>query len=178
MQEQQMWRDVDGYEGLYEVSNDGQVRRLQKLLDSAHFEGIRKPRHLLKQGKNLQGRRQVTLCKDNVPKRFQVHRLVLEAFAGPCPTGMEGKHKDGDHQHNHIDNLEWGTHESNMQDKARHGTQIRGEQSAQARIDEAAVREIRTLAVVMTQRELAAQFGISQVAINHILNGRTWKHVK
>lgn len=51
-----------------------------------------------------------------------VHRLVLEAFVGPCPFGMEGCHNDGDPTNNNLVNLRWDTHKNNEKDKIKHGT--------------------------------------------------------
>lgn len=54
-------------------------------------------------------------------QRF-VHRLVLEAFVGPCPEGMECRHLDGNPANNKLDNLKWGTRKENQDDSKRHGT--------------------------------------------------------
>ena len=171
----ELWRDVAGYEGLYQVSDDGRVRSLQRLMPSAVAAGVRRPKLLLKYGRNNQGRLQVTLCKEGVTKRFLVHRLVLAAFAGPCPDGLEGLHWDGNHLNNKISNLHWGTHAENMQDMTRHGTSKQGEKSATARLKDQDVRDIR--ASNETQRALAARYGVSQVAIHAIRARKTWKHI-
>jgi hypothetical protein len=52
--------------------------------------------------------------------RRQVHRLVLEAFVGPCPDGMECCHEDGDSTNNRVDNLRWDTHEANVRERLEH----------------------------------------------------------
>jgi len=169
------WRDVIGYEGFYQVSDDGRVRSLWRLLPHAVEAGVRKPRIVLKYGRNNQGRLQVTLSRDNVQKRFQVHRLVLAAFTGPCPDGLEGLHKDGNHLDCRISNLKWGTHTENMQDKTRHGTEIRGESSKKSALTEQDVRDIR--ASTDTGRVLASRYGVSQPTITHIRSRKTWKHV-
>jgi HNH endonuclease len=63
----------------------------------------------------------VTLWTNRVPTRKFVHRLVLEAFVGPCPTGLECRHLDGDPSNNRLDNLRWGTRLENVADTIRHG---------------------------------------------------------
>jgi len=171
----EVWRDVIDYEGLYQVSDDGRVRSLWRLLPEATASGIRKPRLILKYGRNNQGRLQVALCKDGVPRRFQVHRLVLTAFAGPCPEGMEALHRNGDHLDCRISNLRWGTHTENMQDKARHGTQTQGETHGRSKLTDQDVRDIR--ASTETNRALGKKYGVSNVAIQAIKTRRTWKHV-
>jgi hypothetical protein len=57
-----------------------------------------------------------------------VHRLVLEAFVGPCPPGMEGCHNDGDQLNNRLDNLRWDTPSNNKLDSVRHGTHAEARQ--------------------------------------------------
>lgn len=169
------WRDVIGYEGFYQVSDDGRVRSLWRLLPHAVRAGVRKPKIILKYGSNNQGRLQVTLSRDNVQKRFQVHRLVLAAFTGPCPDGLEGLHKNGDHLDCKISNLKWGTHAENMQDTVRHGHARLGEASGKSKLTEQDVRDIR--ASTDTGRILANRYGISQPAIVNIRSRKTWKHV-
>lgn len=170
------WADVPGYEGLYRVNKFGTVERLQWLLPRLHEEGVRRPLRELSQIPRGRGQRlSVCLCKNNSPKWFQVHRLVLLAFVGPCPEGMEGRHLDGNHLNNWLGNLEWATHEVNMQDKTFHGTQLIGVKSPRAKLTEDDVKEIRV--APGTERELAAKYGVSQVAVHFIRTRKTWKHV-
>ena len=118
----ELWRDVIGYEGYYQVSDDGRVRSMVRLTPTATAAGVRTPWRVLRYGRNNQGRLQVTLSREGATRRFQVHRLVLEAFAGPCPEGLEGLHNDGNHLDCRIGNLHWGTHTENMRNKTRRGT--------------------------------------------------------
>lgn len=106
------WRPVLGFEGLYEVSNLGRVKSLPR---DARNRG-----HLLKlrPSKAYYG---AVLYRDGRPRRKLVHRLVLEAFESPCPDGMECCHRDGNPRNNVPENLYWGTHLQNMQDRVRHG---------------------------------------------------------
>ncbi len=173
----EQWKDIPGYVGFYQVSNEGRVRSLIRLLPSAIEQGIRREKLILAFGKNKQGRLQVTLCKEGFTKRFQVHRLVLETFTGPAPEGTECRHLDGDHTNNHEGNLVWGTHTENMQDKTAHGTQLFGERNpaGRAKLTENDVKEIRASSA--TERALAAQYGVSQVSIHFIRTRKTWKHI-
>lgn len=105
------WRAVVGYEGCYEVSSLGRVR------------SVREKGGILKShAGNKYGHRYVGLWK-GTKKDLLVHRLVLEAFVGPCPPGMECRHfPDRDPANNRLDNLRWGTHRENEGDKEVHGT--------------------------------------------------------
>lgn len=85
------------------------------------------------------------------PITKSVHRLVLEAFVGPCPFGMEGCHGDGDPFNNKLDNLRWDTHQANMHDGIRHGTFVFAKARRGALTKEngepwrGAIREVNTL---------------------------------
>lgn len=72
-----------------------------------------------------------------------VHRLVLEAFVGLCPSGMVSRHLDGDMKNNCAENLAWGTETENAADRSRHGRTATGERCGTAKLTWAAVREIR-----------------------------------
>jgi hypothetical protein len=114
------WRAVVGYEGLYEVSNTGLVRSLDRKVEDRRSVRSYKGR-LRIQVVSQSGHHTVQLSKDAQPLTRFVHRMVLEAFVGPCPDGMEGCHNDGNPGNNHVSNLRWDTRSSNMLDKTRHG---------------------------------------------------------
>lgn len=109
----EQWLPVVGYEGLYEVSDHGRVRSLDR--------GSRKGR-VLSLRVTGSGHKTVALYLLGKPTGKNVHRLVLIAFVGPCPQGMEACHNDGNPANNHLSNLRWDTHKSNMEDKVKHGT--------------------------------------------------------
>ena len=102
------WLPVVGFEGLYEVSNLGKVRSLPRQVRcNPRGMGNRvrvSPGKLLRPD-NCGGYRRVVLCKKNVHYRRAVHTLVLMAFVGPCPEGMEGCHKNGIRNDNRVTNL-------------------------------------------------------------------------
>jgi len=108
-----------------------------------------------------------------------VHRLVLETFVGPCPPGMEGRHLDGNKQNNGLENLRWGTHYENVLDSIVHGTFVKplcGEKNGQSKLSNAQAEEIRQLLTSgVAQKELAEQFGISQVTVSNIKLQKTYK---
>ncbi|WP_354002522.1 NUMOD4 motif-containing HNH endonuclease [Agromyces larvae] len=98
----------------YEVSNLGAVRRLTP--GPGAVVGA-----ILRPWKKNTGHLIVGLQVDGRPRRLGVHRLVLEAFVGPCPEGMEGCHNDGDPTNNRVGNLRWDTSSANSRDMVRHG---------------------------------------------------------
>lgn len=106
------WRAVPGYEGYYEVSNAGRVRSLRRRL--------RRETRLLTA--NLSSKYPaVTLSKDNVRSLRRVHSLVMAAFVGPRPEGMEVRHIDGNAFNPSLTNLAYGSRSENVLDQVRHG---------------------------------------------------------
>jgi len=115
---EERWLPVVGYEGLYEVSDQGHVRSVERV-DSY---GRHRKTRVLKPNKNGSGHYQVRLYRNGRSESYSyVHRLVLEAFVGPCPEGMVGCHYDDVKEHNRLENLRWGTSSSNRFDAVRNG---------------------------------------------------------
>jgi len=102
----EIWLPISGFDK-YEVSNLGRVK-------SHHRNG-----RILRPGLSNFGHLSVVLGRGNTR---MVHALVLTAFAGPRPPGMECRHLDGDPTNNHFDNLRWGTRSENILDAVAHGT--------------------------------------------------------
>ena len=105
------WKDIEGYDGRYQVSNHGRVKRSQSGLRygrGSTFNG-----KILKQSIQTRGYKQVTLWNNKKNNPHTIHRLVLIAFKGHPPEGMECNHIDGNKTNNHISNLEWITPQQN-----------------------------------------------------------------
>jgi hypothetical protein len=116
------WLPVVGYEGYYEVSNQGNVRTVARTLTTK--AGVKKPvrARILKAGTTNHGYRLVVLSKDARGCSYLVHRLVAEAFIGPRPKGADIRHADGTRTNNQLTNLSYGTRSENIYDSVEHGT--------------------------------------------------------
>lgn len=116
------WRAVPGWEGSYEVSNEGQVRSLDRTLHFISRWGTPASRHapgrILAAHPHPAGHMLVSLGRVS---RY-VHHLVLEAFVGSMPHGQEALHGNGHPADNRLVNLRWGTRGENNDDAVRHGT--------------------------------------------------------
>lgn len=116
--------------------------------------------------------------RDRWRRNYQLHRLILEAFVGPCPDGMEGCHNDGDPENNAISNLRWDTPFNNTADKNRHGTMLKGSQCCVAKINEDDVREMRRLRDTgLPIQKIADKFCMTRWNAARICSRRTWQHV-
>lgn len=116
--EPEIWKPVVGYEGFYEVSDHGAVRSL----DRTDSSGRKRRGRLMHPRTSAQGYMSVGLKRPgDVPQHFQVHRLVLEAFVGPAPTGTFACHWDDVKNNNCLTNLRWDTASANYDDAVRNG---------------------------------------------------------
>ena len=99
-----------------------------------------------------------------VKKSAWIHQLVMLAFIGPCPLGLEIRHINGDSLNNQLHNMAYGTHSENMQDAVRHGTQPVGELARDAKLKEHQVLEIRERYANggITQQQLANEYGVDE----------------
>lgn len=172
-----VWKDVVGYEGLYKVSDKGQILSVKRLVRRGQ-DGQRTVRErLLKTTIAKNGYHHIHLCKQGKIVGWLVHRLVLLAFVGRCPHGMEACHHDGNPSNNSRENLYWGTRLQNCQDTIRHGRTTVGERNAQAKITWAIVRQIRRLYQPrkVTQKQLAHMFQISRENVSQITLNKAWR---
>lgn len=166
-------KEIPGFPG-YCVGSDGFVWSCKN-----NRHGFSKEWHLLKGGSYETGHRYVNLSLDNKIYHFEVQHLVLEAFVGPCPLGMEACHNNGNPGDNSVGNLRWGTRQSNRDDMRKHGTDPLGSRNPMATLNEARVLRIREQYATgkFKQRELAAMNGVERVTVTNLLSRKTWKHI-
>ncbi len=124
------------------------------------------------------GYHSVKLCHDGKSRRVLVHTLVLTTFVGPCPSGMECRHIDGNRTNNHVSNLAWGTRSENSQDKLLHGTDSRGERSGLAKLTAVDVLEIRRRAANgESYADIAKAFLVHASSVSLIVRRKRWEHI-
>lgn len=116
------WIDIPGYVGTYQVSDMGRVRSLDREIMRRNGRPQWWAGRLLKPGYGNRGHPWVNLCIEGKPKSVYVHALVLLAFVGPRPEGLQCCHNDGNPLNNVPDNLRYDTIVANRQDSIKHGT--------------------------------------------------------
>lgn len=115
------WRPIPEWETLYEVSDCGRVRSLSRVTRGG-FAGTRKVKgRIRKPVPRASGHVMVMLTDGEIRKSADIHRLVMVAFCGPCPDGMEVCHNNGDPTDNRLSNLRYGTRSENIYDMVKHG---------------------------------------------------------
>lgn len=162
------WRAVPGFEGRYEVSDAGRVRTLGRIRTGS----------ILAPWVTSRGYESVSLRDGNRRRSMSVHRLVMLAFVGPCPSGQQVAHNDGNRRNNQRANLRYATPASNIDDRRRHGRTARGSRSGSAKLDEAAAATILALkSSGVSASELAHLACVHPSTIGAIWKGDNWTHV-
>lgn len=170
----EVWMPVPDYEGLYEVSNLGNVRRDPQAparslgVPGASIKPVMTSGYLV-----------VSLSKRGVVKTHRLHKIVMRAFCGDEPfDGAHVCHNDGITSHCQLTNLRWDTAAGNQADIDRHGTRCRGEDVFGAVLTEDGVREIRRrLASGERYPTIASDHGVSVSTIYQIKHNKIWRHV-
>jgi hypothetical protein len=169
------FREIPQYPG-YLFGSDGSVWSRKK---PGPGEGLTDTWHLMKgQPNRVSGYIQHAIrvnCKHL--KRYG-HRLILEAFVGPCPQGQEACHINGVKTDNRITNLRWDTRKENGADRARHGT-AKGSNHGGSKLIESDIHEIRSLRKKgLTLQAIAEKYGVSFQMVSQIARGTNWNHVQ
>jgi hypothetical protein len=171
-----LYRSMPGLSAeFYLVGSDGSLWSRQKRGCGAGRIG---PWRRLKDHLKGRGYRKFRIAVGRVIQEPYVHQLVLETFIGPCPSGMECRHLNGDKTDNRLVNLCWGTRLENSADKVRHGTLARGSRIPWSVLTEEDIPVIRSRLLAGQSSTLVAEsYGVSHATIEDVQAGRTWKHV-
>lgn len=110
------------------------------------------------------GYRSIGLWKNNRPDFQTIHKLVLEAFVGPCPPGLECRHGNGVPDDNRLTNLSWGTHKENIADKKLHGTFNLPPVGATRKLSWETLTAMRA-ETGLSQRQLARKYNLPQASV-------------
>jgi hypothetical protein len=170
------YRPVRGFPG-YRVGDDGSIWGCRR--SGSGFGTFGQWRKIKPLVASRTGHCSVGLCRNSRVERRSVHRLVLEAFVGACPEGMQCCHNDGDARNNRVENLRWDTHLANQQDKKKHGTNLAGTRNPNAKLDEDRVRRIKSLLKLgWNYREIGEHVGIDKTVVGKIKRGVAWSHIQ
>lgn len=157
----EQWRQISGYEGLYDVSDLGRIR-------SWHRPEAR----ILSGSAAGNGYRKIRLAKDGEWEDRYIHDVVLTEFVGPRPKRADAAHGNGVRDDNRLTNLRWASRSENHADKRLHGTMCAGETHGRRKLNAEQVKEIR--ASSLSCRKLSRQFGVGPMQIHRIRTGQNW----
>lgn len=168
---QETWKPAAGFEGRYEISDQGRVKTL---LRHRGQQGM-----ILKTLPNKDGYPFVSLSNGNGGHASRtVHRLVLDAFVGPCPPNKECSHRNGVRSDCRLVNLEWATEKENQAMRRVHGTTCQGSRNRLAKLSESDVMTIREMiSSGSSMRSLSRKYGVTFACISLIKNRKNWRHI-
>ena len=177
----EIWKDVKGYEGLYQVSNLGKVKSLKKIITTKKGWFLPKKECVLKYKKGNHGYIRVMLYKNKKGISFGVHKLVIIAFIPNPENKPEPNHKNGIKTDNRVVNLEWVTKSENAIHSYKMGLQkpLRGSDVKTSNVTNSEVLEIRRKYKwnVYTMEMLAKEYNMSRSGIFYIVKRLTWTHI-
>ncbi|MBM5782939.1 MAG: endonuclease [Pelagibacterales bacterium] len=170
---EEVWRDIKGYEGLYQVSSLGNVKSL-------NYNRTKKEK-VLKFGKDKGGYYFVVLYLNKKAKTIIAHRLVAIAFLENPENKPQVNHLNGKKLDNRVENLEWSSRSENMRHAFDTGLSEgkKGEKHGRSKLTESQVIKIRELYSTRSysQKEIALMLNVSQSQIGRIVNHKTWSHI-
>lgn len=177
------WRAIPGFEGMYEVSDHGIVRSVDRSTTRMQ-NGIKIVQPLkgrimgvtiTKDG----GYHAVTLCKNGSGRPYTVHTLVAAAFLGERPEGcIHVCHGDGVPTHNHYLNLRYDTPVGNAADRHLHDTHAKGESNPMAVLNVGAVIDVKQRLQAFTIKDVSEMTGWNYSTVRDISQGRNWGDVE
>ncbi len=177
---EEIWKDVAGYEGLYQVSNMGGVKRLSFITYNKYYkrETIHKENHLRPTPHYQNNYLSVMFSKNKKQKRIMVHRLVAIHFISNPNNYRTVNHKNGNKQQNCVSNLEWMSHKQNVNHAIEIGLMDNaGENNGQCKITEKEAKEIKNLKGKLSSAKVAQTYGLSSSHILRIWSGKKWAHI-
>ena len=171
-----MWKPIVGYEGVYEVSDCGEVKSLDRVDCRGNYLKSRK----MRLSNSTKGYKGVGLHMQGVRASYQVHRLVASAFLPNVQNKPQVNHIDGDKANNNLANLEWCTNGENQIHAFANGlnkSKIGSEHYSSKLTELEAQYAIWWLEAGMTCRDVAKTIDIKEVTISKIKQKRSWKHL-
>jgi hypothetical protein len=178
----EVWKDITGYEGFYQVSNFGRVKgcdRVTNVPKGKYYDAYQRhcKSRIMILKLDRKGYFKINLTRESQVKEYSVHRLVAFAFVDGYFDGAEVNHIDACPTNNHASNLEYVTRKGNMAHAAALGRMEKGSDRHNAKLKESDIPEIRSrLALGHSQRKIARDYSVHQRVIWLIANDKSWRH--
>jgi len=163
----EVWKDVIGYESVYQVSNKGRAKSFHR-----GRELILKPT-----GTDYAI---IVLCKNGIERPRSLHTVIAETFYGSAPEGMVVNHIDGNKRNNELSNLEYCSRSQNTIHAIQGGFKKvnKGSDVVTSKLADDDVRQIRRLLTNgQSQISIAELFNVHQSTISNIYNNKIWRHI-
>jgi len=175
----EVWKDIKGYEGHYQVSDLSRVKSLSRVVKSRVGVFGTKKEIILKTFKNGDGYLKYKLCINGKEKSVISHRLVANEFLENPFNKPQVNHKNGIKDDNRVDNLEWVTSSENVIHSLANNLKIpqKGSEHGMSKLTEKEVLEIRAIGRTKTLKEVGKMYNVDMSLISLILLNKIWNHV-
>ena len=162
----EIWKNIENYEGLYQVSNFGKVRSVKRKVKGLNgIEQVFKGRILIPE--NIKGYHRVTLSKKNKQTRQLVHRIVAVCFISNIEEKRCVNHIDGNRFNNNVSNLEWCTHSENE----KHSYNVLGKVNSIRKLKDIDAKDIRQNAIKRVNIDFFMdKYSVSRKTVLNVLN--------
>lgn len=183
----EVWKDIIGYEGLYQVSNFGNVKSLDRIVNKSNGVSYLRKGKICTQSKSNLGYMTVGFTVNNKKVNKYVHRLVAEAFITNMNNYPQVNHIDCNKTNNRMYNLEWCTNSQNHIHASKNGLNklhlhrvaYSGEENGRSLLTKEQVLEIKQkyIPYKYSAKKLSKEYNVSESCITHILNNTSWKEI-
>ena len=180
----EIWKDINGYEGIYQISNTGRLKSLKRLfIRKNNINPYNKEEIILKLQNNGKGYLFIRLSKNSKHKYYYIHRLVALHFIDNPSNKPAVNHKDGNKSNNNVNNLEWVTNSENQIHALETGLLIPkgavGIKNTKSKLTDNDILIIREKSLEgIRGTDIAKIFNVCKTTISGIKNNKTWKHIK
>lgn len=175
---QEIWKPVPGYEGLYEASNNGRIRSLDRSVECSDGSTRTYRGRVLRLGVRSDDRKTVVFSKNGLTKTCNIARTIAATFLGPCPEDREVNHIDGDRTNDGADNLEYVTALENTRHAMALGIfNTSGSAHGNAKLTESDIREMRRRSANgEAPIDMKDDYPVNMSTIRAIIRGDVWTH--
>lgn len=173
---EEIWKDITGFEGLYQVSDLGRIKSLDRITKNYHSGDRYEKGKYLKPGNSHSGYKLIVLHKNGISRTFRLHRIVAQHFIDNHNNKPQINHKDGIKSNNAISNLEWCTAKENISHAFKNGLRSGYDRAI---LSDADVIYIKThyVRLKVTASYFARKFNVSESCIRHIISGKNWSRI-
>ena len=178
MENIEFWKDIVGYEGRYQVSNNGNVKSLARITESRKGVFQNKKEVILKSFDSGRGYLKYKLCSSG-EKTISAHKLVAMAFIENPENKSQINHLNGLKKDNRACNLEWCTGSENVIHSLNNNLKIsqKGSEHGMSKLTEKNVLEIRKIGRTKTLKEIGKIYNVDASSISLVLLNKIWKHI-